>query len=119
MLATSTSTVMTTQTLESSSVMTTETPSPSESSNFKYPTISKSKSAIGAAVGGTIGGIALLALLAVCLIRCRTTSPQVRSFEQAQVPDRGSIFRTLDNERPLTLSEVGDGRGGSMQDMDT
>ena len=117
MLATSTSTVMTTQTLESSSVMTTETPSPSQSSNFKYPT--KSKSAIGAAVGGTIGGIALLALLAVCLIRCRTTSPQVRSFEQAQVPDRGSIFRTLDNERPLTLSEVGDGRGGSMQGMDT
>ena len=97
--------------------MPTETPSPSQSSNFKYPT--KSKSAIGAAVGGTIGGIALLALLAVWLIRCRRTSPQLRSFEQAQVPDRGSIFRTLVNERPLTLSEVGDGRGGSMQGMDT
>ena len=118
MLATSTSTVMmTTQTLASSSVMTTETPSPSQSSNFKY--LTKSKSSIGAAVGGTIGGIALLALFAVCLIRCRKTSPQVRSFEQAQVPDRGSIFRTIDNERPLTLSEVGDGRGGSMQGMDT
>ena len=117
MLATSTSTVMTTQTLASSSVMTIETPSPSESSNFKYPT--KSKSAIGAAVGGTIGGIALLALLAVCLIRCRRTSPQLRFSEQAQVPDRGSSFRTLVNERPSTLSEVGDGRGGSMQGTDT
>ena len=117
MLATSTSTVMTTQTLASSSVMTTETPSPSESSNFKYRT--KSKSAIGAAVGGTIGGIALLALFAVCLIRCRRTSPQLRSFEQTQVPDRGSSFRTLVNDRPLTLSEVGDGRGSSIQGMDT
>ena len=106
-----------TQTLASSSAMPTKTSSPSQSSNFKYPT--KSKSAIGAAVGGTIGGIALLALLAVCLIRCRRTSPQLRSFEQAKVPDRGSIFRTLVNERRSTLSEVGDGRGGSIQGMDT
>ena len=117
MLATSTFTVMTTQTLASSSVMTTQTPSPSQSSNFKYPT--KSKSTIGAAVGGTIGGIALLALLAFCLIWCRRTSPKLRSFEQAQVLDRGSSFRTLVNERPLTSSEVGDGRGGSIQGMDT
>ncbi|KIJ99719.1 hypothetical protein K443DRAFT_623219 [Laccaria amethystina LaAM-08-1] len=111
-LATSTST---------STVMTTQTPSPgpSQSNNFKHlPT--KSKSTIGAAVGGTIGGIALVAaLLAVCLILCRRTSPQARSFEQAQAPDKGSSFRTLVNERPLTLSEVGDGAGSPMQGMDT
>ena len=116
MLATSTSTIMTTKTLASSSVMTTERPSPSQLSNFKLPT--KSKSTVGVAVGGTIGGIALLALLAVCLIWCRRPSPQARSFEQVQAPNKGCSFRTLVNERPLTLSEVGDGGGSSMQGMD-
>ena len=105
MLATSTSTVMTTQ-----------TPSPSQSSNSEH--LTKSKSAVGAAVGGTIGGIALLALLAVCLIYFRRTSRQARSFEQAQATDNGSRFpmqsMLLVNERPLTSSEVGDGGGSSM-----
>ena len=105
MLATSTSTVMTTQ-----------TPSPSQSSNSDH--LTKSKSSAGAAVGGTIGGIALLALLAVCLIYFRRTSRQARSFEQAQATDNSSRFpmqsMLLVNERPLTSSEVGDGGGSSM-----
>ena len=99
-----------------STVMTTQTPSPSQSSNSEH--LTKSKSAVGAAVGGTIGGIALLALLAVCLIYCRRTSRQARSFEQAQATDNGSRFpmqsMLLVNERPLTSSEVGDGGGSSM-----
>lgn len=112
---TSTSTIVATQTLASSSATTIQTPSPSQLSNIKYST--KSKSAIGGAVGGAFGGIALLALLAFW---CRRIRPQARSFEQPQVPDRGSSFRTtLVNERPSTLSEFGVGRGSSIQGMGT
>ena len=101
-----------------STVVTTQTPNSSQSNNSKNST--KSKSTVGAAVGGTIGGIALLALLAVWYRRTRRPA---RSFEQPQATDKGSSFDMQSmppvNERRLTSSQVGDGGGSSMQGMDT